>query len=113
MDDVTATLDGDVLDFGEVHLPNWKSNSDLQSARSINSLVGRYGYAKGTSEVNLTFVRTWIRKHRRGQVDTSGYRVTVVFPGGDIETWEFDTHVGFPVVDGTATDSKFWREGFE
>lgn len=74
----------DVLDFGEVVIPY---------------LSGRWPLY----EVN--YVRTWIRKHRYGEVDKpSDYRVLVTRMNGAVEEWTFTPSVGWPLVDGVEVD---------
>lgn len=50
--------------------------------------------------VNLQYVRTQVRKFLYGRIDDVKVRVHVNLAGGEVQEWEFDRSVGFPLVDG-------------
>lgn len=104
-----AELSDGILDFGEVAVPVHES----QGSAIFRAYIHDWGVRRVMFYEDVQYVRTWIRKMRRGEIDASGYRVTVVFVGGEIQTWEFDNHVGWPIVDDVQTNTEYAREVFK
>lgn len=97
-----------VLDFGEVILPNWKLELSSQQAVPFREVEAEHGIRAAFMLHDINYIRTWVRKHRYGESGDYGqYRVEVVWPNGETAIWEFDQHVGWPVEDGKTRD---WRE---
>lgn len=46
---------------------------------------------------DLNRVRTHVRKNLYGRTEPVGAILEVIYPSGEIEEWEFDHHVGYPI----------------
>jgi len=100
-----------VLDFGEVVLPNWKLELSSQQAVPFREVESEHGTRAAFLIHDINFARTWIRKHRYGETgEYSTYRIEAVWPNGETADWTFDQSVGWPLEDGKPRD---WKSEWE
>lgn len=96
-------MDGNVLDLGEVAIPDWKER--MSSPRSY--IPFREAESVGGPRAafmlhDVAFVRSAIRRRRYGEADGEydWYRAEVIWPNGETAFWTFDRTIGWPTEDG-------------
>lgn len=102
-------MDGNVLDLGEVILPEWKDlMSSPRSYIPFREAENTKGYRSAFMLHDVAFVRSAVRRRRYGEAEGTydWYRADVVWPNGETAVWTFDGTIGWPVEDGKAVDWK-------
>ncbi|AWY05072.1 hypothetical protein SEA_PLATTE_93 [Microbacterium phage Platte] len=110
-------MDENVLDLGEVVLPDWKDS--MSSPRLY--VPFREAESKGGARAafllhDIAFIRAAVRRRRYGESDEEKhdwYRAEVVWPNGETALWTFDGTVGWPLENGEPVAwRQRWRETF-
>lgn len=98
----------DVLDLGEVEIPDWSQVMNARSYIPFREVAHRRGDRAAFLLHDIAYVRSCVRRRRYGEAYEPShlYRVQVSWPNGETATWEFDHTVGWPTEDGKARD---WR----
>ena len=110
-------MSADIVDLGIVELPEWETAFSADGERLISreignslSLIEATLVRKGLSETEAKRV-TWypcdyqevrraVLARRAGEHEKAdGYRVLVMWPDGEEETWTFEHFVGWPTSD--------------
>ena len=95
------------LDLGEVILPRWNDYVSGSQESTFSRLESDVGAKDAHAMHDLSFVRTRVRKRLEGRSEpVDSCMVTVMWPTGEIEEWQFDSRVGWPKVDGEPKDFK-------
>lgn len=105
----------DVLDLGEVEIPQWKGYMSSQQAVPFREVEASQGPRVAYMLHDITHVRSWVRARRYGEADDPSklYRVTVKWPSGETATWDFDHTVGWPIEDGVVRDWRAeWKQNY-
>lgn len=105
----------DVLDLGEVVIPNWAESMKPRDYIPFRELMNAHGPRVAFMMHDIKFVRSSIRKRRYGEIEpVKGYKVSPLWPNGETATWEFDLTIGWPTEDGRIRNwRKDWVELFE
>lgn len=96
-------MDGNVLDLGEVLLPDWKeSMSSPRLYIPFREAENNGGLRAAFVLHDVAFVRAAVRRRRygEGEGEFDWYRADVVWPNGETSAWTFDGTVGWPVENG-------------
>lgn len=105
----------EVLDIGEVNLPDWTESMKPREYIPFRELMNLHGPRVAFMMHDIKFVRSSIRKRRHGETESvGGYRVDLTWPNGETAIWQFDPTMGWPLEDGKPREwRKEWIEYFE
>lgn len=105
----------DVLDLGEVEVPDWSEDMAPRAFVPFRELKNRFGIRAAFMMHDIKYIRAKVRDRIVGDSEPSKrYSVTPVWPDGETAVWEFDRTVGWPIEDGVKRDwRKEWKALFE
>lgn len=95
----------EVLDLGEVDLPDWRPNLTHGQADSFARVESEYGLRAARSIYDLSFVRKAVINRSVGRMEeVDFYSVLVRWPDGEEQVWRFERRIALPIIDGVARD---------